>query len=156
MALRFKLQLVVVADAGQQVSVDDLLALDKEHERLEQLGLTLAEAEALLLAVQRQVLDRQIAAFLASRTCCPACGRPRGVKDHKAIIFRTLFGKLELASPRWRRCPCRQGGPASMRPLVELLPEHTAPELWSSCCPSTPHPSCGIWRASGRPWSPTG
>src|SRR5918911_313113 len=129
MALRFKLQLVVVTDDGEQVSVDELVALNKDHERLEQLGLTLAEARALLLELQCQVLTRQIAAFLASRTACPSCGRRRGVKDHKTILFRTVFGKLELASPRLRRCPCQHAGRATTSPLVELLPDHTAPEL---------------------------
>jgi len=33
MALRFKLQLVVVADDDQPVSVDELVALDKECDR---------------------------------------------------------------------------------------------------------------------------
>jgi hypothetical protein len=66
---------------------------------------------------------------MAARLPCPTCGRARGVKDHKAIIFRTLFGKLKLASPRLRRCPCQDSGQASLSPLVELRPEHTAPEL---------------------------
>jgi hypothetical protein len=137
MALRFKLQFVVVAD-DEQVSGDEIVVLDKDHERLEHLGLTLAEAKALLVEVQRQVLSRQIAAFVASRTPCPTCGRSRGIKDRKTIVFGTLFGKLELMSPRLRRCPCRHSGQASASPLVELLPEHTAPELlymeakWSS------------------------
>jgi hypothetical protein len=129
MALQFKLQLVVVADQDQQVSVDELVVLNKDYDRLEQVGLTLAEAKALLLEVQRQIVTRQIAAFLASRTPCPSCGRPRGLKDHKTILFRTLFGKLELASPRLRRCPCQDDGQASTSPLVELLPEHATPEL---------------------------
>src|ERR671932_2494107 len=129
MALRFKLQLVGVTDDDEQVSVDELVVLIKDCERLDHLGLTLAEAKALLLELQRQVLSRQLAAFLASRTPCPTCGRSRGLKDPKTILFRTLFGKLELASPRLRRCPCHHNGPASTSPLVELLPEHTAPEL---------------------------
>jgi Transposase IS116/IS110/IS902 family len=72
------------------------------------------------------------------RTPCPTCGRSRGIKDRKTIVFRTLFGKLELVSPRLRRCPCQHAGPASISPLVELLPGHAAPELlyleskWSS------------------------
>lgn len=43
-----------------------------------------------------------------------------------------------MAGPRLRRCPCQHTGQASASPLVELLPEHTAPELlyldskWSS------------------------
>jgi hypothetical protein len=96
MALQFKLQLVVVADTDEQVSVDELVVLNKDYERLAQLGLTLAEAKALLLDLLRQVLTRQIAAFLAPRISCPTCRRSRGIKDRKAILFRTLFGKLEF------------------------------------------------------------
>ena len=126
MARRFKLQIVVAADHDQQVSVDELVVLNKQCDGAEQLGLNLQEAQALLLAVQRQVLNSQITAFLASRVPCPTCGRPRGVKDHKTIVFRTVFGKLELASPRLRRCPCQHDGPLSTSPLLDVLPEHCA------------------------------
>jgi hypothetical protein len=137
MAVRFKLQLVVMAD-DTEVCTDDVVVLDKQHEQLEHIGLSLAEAKTLLLELQRQVVTRQITAFLTTRTACPSCGRPRGIKDHKTILFRTLFGNLELASPRLRRCPCQHNGQLSTSPLGELLPEHTAPELvyleckWSS------------------------
>jgi hypothetical protein len=63
MGLHFKLQLVVIADDDEQVSVDDLVVLTKEHQRLEQLGLMLAEAKALLLELQHQVVSHQMAAF---------------------------------------------------------------------------------------------
>jgi hypothetical protein len=137
MPLRFKLQLVMIADDDDEC-VEDVVVLDKQHERLEHIGLSLAEAKTLLLELQRQVVSRQIAAFLTSRAACPSCGRIRGIKDHKTVVFRTLFGKLEFRSPRLRRCPCQHVGPSSTSPLVELLPEHTAPELvyleskWSS------------------------
>ena len=129
MALRFKLQLVVVTDDEQQVCADEIVPLNKEHERVEQLGLSLAEAKTLLLEVQHRILTRQIAAFLASRVACPSCGRARGIKDHKTISFRTLFGRLEPASPRLRRCACQHTGPGPTSPLVDLLAERTAPEL---------------------------
>ena len=128
MPLRFKLQLVVMSD-DNEVCVDDVVVLDKQHERLEHLGLSLGEAKTLLLELQRQVVTRQIAAFLATRAACPSCGRTRGIKARKTVVFRTLFGNLELASPRLRRCPCQHAGQSSTSPLVELLPEHTAPEL---------------------------
>jgi hypothetical protein len=84
---------VVVAGADRQVSVDELVVLHKDDERLEHLGLTLAEAKALLRDLQHRALSRQRAAFLAARTPCPACGRRRGLKDHKTIVFRTLFAR---------------------------------------------------------------
>ena len=74
MPLQFKLQLVAVSDDDEQVSIEELVVLDKDHERLEQVGLTLAEAKALLLEVQHRIVTRQVAAFLASRTPCPSCG----------------------------------------------------------------------------------
>ena len=98
MALQFKLQLVVVTDDDEQVSVDELVVLKKDCEQLEQLGLTLAEAKTLLLEVQRQVLTRQIAAFLVARLPCPSCGRSRGIKDHKTILFRTSSAPCSASS----------------------------------------------------------
>src|SRR5919199_1992963 len=93
MALQVRVQLVVVAEDGEAV-VQDLADLAQEHERIEQLGLTLSEAKAILRELQRQVLERQIADFVSSRAACSSCGRARGIKDHKSLTFRTLFGKL--------------------------------------------------------------
>ena len=43
MALHFKLQLVLDTDGDEQVSMDELVVLNKGYERLEQVGLTLAK-----------------------------------------------------------------------------------------------------------------
>ena len=51
MSVRFKIQFVVVAEDGAETS-EELVVLDKEHERLEHLGLTLAEGKQLLREVQ--------------------------------------------------------------------------------------------------------
>ena len=59
MALRFKLQLVVMAD-DNEVCTQDVVVLDKQHLRLEHVGLSLAEGKSLLLELQRQVVTRQI------------------------------------------------------------------------------------------------
>jgi len=128
MPLRFKLQFVAVADDGSETT-EDVVILDKEHEYLGQLGLTLAEGKQLLREVQRRVLERQVTAFLSVETACPKCGRQRGTKDHKVLGLRTLFGKMTLQSARLRRC-CRQPGEsASVSPLSQLLSERSTPEL---------------------------
>ena len=77
-----------------RVSVDARVVRNKDHERLEQVGLTLAQAKALRVEVPRQVRTRPIAAFLAARRPCPSCGRSRGPKDHQTIVCRTVFGRL--------------------------------------------------------------
>jgi hypothetical protein len=128
MSVQYKVQLVVVAADGSE-STEDLIVLNKQHERLEQLGLTLAEGKQLLREVQQRVLAQQTAAFLAAQTACPGCGRQRSTKDHKTLGLRTLFGKVALVSPRLRQC-CRQPDEAaSISPLTRLVSEWSTPEL---------------------------
>ena len=43
--MRVKLQLVLCSDEGQEETVIDVITLDKNHRRIEHLGLTLAEAK---------------------------------------------------------------------------------------------------------------
>src|SRR5262245_32379472 len=128
MRVQLKVQLVSVAEDGSE-STEDLLVLSKEHERLEQLGLTLAEGKQLLREVQRRVVEQQAVAYLATHMACPTCGRRRSIKDHKTLSVRTLFGKLSLDNPRVRQCCCQAAGSASISPLRELISERSTPEL---------------------------
>jgi hypothetical protein len=128
MAVQLKIQLVSVADDGSEIS-EDLVVLNKDHERLDQLGLTLAEGKQLLREAQQRIVQHQATAFLATYTACPTCGRQRGSKDHKPLWLRTLFGKLSLDSPRVRQCCRRPGEPASISPLTRLVSERSTPEL---------------------------
>jgi hypothetical protein len=82
MAVQLKVQLVSVAEDGSE-SAEELLVLTKEHGRLEQVGLTLAEGKRLLREVQRRVVEQQAMAFLATHTACPTCGRQRSLKDQR-------------------------------------------------------------------------
>jgi len=141
MALRFKFQLMVVADDDQQASVDEVVVFDKEYDQPEELGLTLHEPRrSCWQSSARSSTARSLRSWLRGRSARPAVGHEAS-KIGRPSSFRTLFGKLELASPRLRRCPCQCGGQASTSPLRELLPEHTAPELlyleskWASLVP---------------------
>jgi hypothetical protein len=51
--MRVKLQLVICHDAGHEETVTDVIALNKNHRRIEHLGLTLAESKELLSTIQR-------------------------------------------------------------------------------------------------------
>jgi len=44
-------------------------------------------------------------------------------------VVRTLFGTLQLPSPRWWHCPCQPQPRQTFRPLAVLLPERSTPEL---------------------------
>jgi len=127
--MRVKLQLVICSDDGQEQTVTDVVTLQKDHRRIEHLGLTLAEAKQLLTAIQQRVLQHQVEAFLTSHSTCAACGAALKVKGYQSRSFRTLFGTFKLRSPRLFHCRCRRRKTTSFRPLTALLPESAAPEL---------------------------
>ena len=127
--MRVKLQLVICDDQGQQEAVTDVITLTKDHQRIEQLGLTLADAKHLLSTLQRHLLHKQVGAFLGSCSTCPDCGTPLKTKAYTSRSFRTLFGTFKLESPRLEHCACMPRQTSSFRPLSALLTESVAPEL---------------------------
>jgi hypothetical protein len=136
--MRVKLQLVMCNDQGEEETVTDVIILNKNHQRIEHLGLTLAESKQLLSTLQRHLLQQQITTFLDTRSTCPDCGTPLKLKACGSRSFRTLFGTLQFSSPRLEHCDCTRHTTSSFRPLSALLTESVAPELlymeakWSS------------------------
>ena len=136
--MRVTLQLVMCNDKGDEETVTDVITLNKNNQRIEHLGLTLAESKQLLSTLQRQLLQQHITTFLDTRSTCPDCGTPLKLKARGSRSFRTLFGTLQFSSPRLEHCDCTRHKTSSFRPLAALLTESVAPELlymeakWSS------------------------
>jgi hypothetical protein len=74
-------------------------------------------------------VEAQAAAYVNRHRCCSACGRHLRGKGQYPIVFRTAFGHVPLASPRFYRCRCHPADSQTFSPLAELFTEHTAPEL---------------------------
>ena len=136
--MRVKLQLVMCNDEGEEETVTDVITLNKNHQRIEHLGLTLEEAKHLLNTLQRHLLQQQVDTFLDTHATCPDCGAPLQLKARGSRSFRTLFGTFQVSSPRLESCDCRRRKTSSFRPLSALLTESVTPELlymeakWSS------------------------
>src|SRR5215510_9526799 len=136
--MRVKLQLVISHDDGHEETVTDIITLTKNNQRIEHLGLSLAESKQLLSTLQRHLLQQPLTTFLDTHATCPDCGTPLKLKAHGSRSFRTLFGTLKFHSPRLEHCDCTRRETASFRPLSILLTEPVAPELlymeakWSS------------------------
>src|SRR6266853_5292599 len=136
--MRVKLQLVMCSDEDHEETVTDVMTLNKNSQRIEHLGLTLAEAKQLLSILQQHLLQQQIDMFLDTCSTCADCGALLKMKAHASRSFRTLFGTFTLDSPRLEHCDCTRHKTSSFRPLSALLTEPVAPELlymeakWSS------------------------
>jgi hypothetical protein len=136
--MRVKLQLVICHDDGHEETVTDVITLNKHNQRIEHLGVSLAESKQLLSTLQRHLLQQQVTTFLGTHSTCPDCGTPLTLKARGSRSFRTLFGTCTFSSPRLEHCDCKRRKTASFRPLSALLTEPVAPELlymeskWSS------------------------
>src|SRR5690242_14693568 len=126
--MKITVQIMVQSDEGQ-AEVVEVARLERRPLQPETLGMSLAEARAILAGLEQSFVERQAAEVLAQQGRCPHCGRERSCKDRQSIVFRTPFGKLKVASPRLYRCRCESDTRDSFSPLAERLPERTSPEL---------------------------
>ena len=120
---------------------EEILSLDKSHDQLERLGLSLAEARELLARVQERIVGAQAAAFVADHRHCDACGRHLWSKGQTSFRFRTPFGDVPVTGPRLKSCPCQGATCGTFSPLMGLFTEHVSPEMlyletkWASLVP---------------------
>lgn len=127
--MKIKLQIIIESDDGATETVQEVSHLERGRLQPTELGLTLMEAKTLLAGVQRAMVEEQVAEYLTEQSACLECGRKRLHKGMHIIVYRSLFGKLKLHSPRLFRCVCVQQMSRTFSPLAELLTERTAPEL---------------------------
>jgi hypothetical protein len=127
--MKIRIQVVIDAENGDGEHVSDIARLERGALRADDLGLTLAEAKEILHGMQQSLVTEQVAAYLTQCKICPDCGARRNLKGQHRIVYRTLFGKCNLVSPRLYDCPCRNNGRHSASPLAERLTSHCAPEL---------------------------
>ena len=133
--MKIKIQLVIEAQEGMDdlPLIEEIGSFERGEATLETLGLSLVEAKELLAATQKKLVTAQLQGYLQTRNQCEACGKTYGRKGHQKLVFRTLFGKLGLDSPRFYQCKCNGGreenGAKSFSPLTTLLSERAAPEF---------------------------
>jgi hypothetical protein len=140
--MQVRIMLQIIEEDGTVGDLEEVAALTKITERAEDLGLSLAESKALLAAAQQRIVEAQINGWLERYRHCAISDRKLRCKGSYPLTFRTLFGDVQLKSPRYYVPKERQtNGPATISPLTQLLPDHVAPERlylktrWASLVP---------------------
>jgi predicted Zn-ribbon and HTH transcriptional regulator len=135
--MRIAIQAVISDIEGQDTRTEDIGVLEYDAESAPASGLELfiGETHQLLRQLQTVVLREQVARFLERTSRCRQCGFRLGVKDTKTIVYRTVYGKAHLDSPRLYsacgRCGTHVTPARSFSPLADALPERTHPQwLW--------------------------
>lgn len=127
--MKITVQLVVCDDEGHEDTFTEVVVLEKACQRMEHLGLTLAEAKQTLTVLQQRLVEPQTAACVAVHSPCEHGGKSLGIKGSHTRTFRTRFGTVTLTSPRVYQCRCQHRKTTTCRPLNALLTDTVAPEL---------------------------
>ncbi len=92
------------------------------------LGLSLAEAKAVLAGLQRHLVQAQAEEHCQIRRRCPRCGGQRPLKDRRPRQLRSLFGTVEVRAPRFEPCQCSVTLRTILSPVTEIMPDCCTPE----------------------------
>lgn len=115
------IKIALETEDGQHVQ--EIACWERNHHRLEDTGMTLSESKSLLAAVQKILVEQQIAEYLEAQRRCPHCEKPRGQKGSHTVTLQTLFGNPAIDSLRWNHCACRPQTAKTFSPVAELLSE---------------------------------
>ena len=94
--MRVKVFLEVTAEDGSTGGAAEVAVFEKQTERAEDLGLSIAEGKALTAAIQQHIVDAQVATWTRRHRRCEACGARRHSEGSHPIIFMTLYGDVGI------------------------------------------------------------
>ena len=75
------------------------------------------------------MIDAQAAEAIARLSVCQNCGSRLARKGQHRLVYRSVFGRLSIDSPRLYQCRCSGTGHRSVSPLASCLRDRKSPEL---------------------------
>ncbi|ANV85828.1 hypothetical protein AWQ21_14955 (plasmid) [Picosynechococcus sp. PCC 7003] len=126
--MNIKISIKIESDNGTLQVSKDVAQFERGQLTLANLGLTLEESKQILQGIQQEIVSSQVSQYMEQQTPCPDCGLPRKCKGKHKLVYRSVFGKLELTSPRLFHCSCQTHQQKSISPLALLLTERQSPE----------------------------
>ncbi len=129
--MKIRIQIAMEGNNGEFERIENIVDLERSLLQPETLGLTLAESKTVLQGIQECMVSEQVKEYMAQFNTCPDCGARRTKKGQHTLVYRTVFGKLNLISPRLYDCTCHQPHQHrhSSSPLATWLKAHSSPEL---------------------------
>ena len=101
---------------------------DSAGSAVKPLGLTLADAKALLAAVQRHLVEAEVADYCRERRRCPHCKKQRPLKDVRARRLNSLLGTVSVRAPRFKPCRCSITSRRTLTPVAEIMADRCTAE----------------------------
>ncbi len=117
-----------IDDLGETARVP-LVTIEREL-TTSALGMSLAEDKGILASVQKYMVSTQCESIADAHSFCEKCEARLGVKGFHERRIRTVFGSIDVISPRVRRCRCDcLSAGSSFSPPNIVVPTGMTPEL---------------------------
>lgn len=105
--MKIEIRLNITTDTGTHCD-ETVLSLDKPHDQLEAIGLSLQEAKNLLQQVQEKMVAAQAQVYSAEQRCCPHCGHHQTSKGYRVNLnkrYQSPIGFCANPQPVRRSTP---------------------------------------------------
>ena len=108
------------------------LTIDKDLERVSagEIGFSVEDGKPIMAHLQQVVVKQQCEAYVLVSRFCADCEGFRRIKDYSKRKIRTVFGCVEVRSPRIMNCQgCLPHFCAAWTVLRDICPDQATPEL---------------------------
>lgn len=127
--MRMVIEARIVDGADGEVPIP-LAEIERTDGDVKHLGLSLSEGRELMHDVQSALIAAQTKRLTEASRHCPHCAATLSIKAMHTIQYKTVYGKVTIDSPQFRRCKCKKSaGAASYSPLAHAMPFRMSPEL---------------------------
>ena len=126
--MRFIIKLAIEDENGTE-TIEEVIHLDKGFDNKSMIGISLSESKQILKNLQSKIILNQALKYIESKRKCAFCNKNQNINRYHSIQYRTLFGIINLSSPRLFHCPCHGSKIKTFSPLSNWLADKNSPEL---------------------------
>lgn len=127
-AMRFTINMIIDDGHGSE-KIEEIIQFNRDLESNSMVGITLLESKQIMKALQKTTVLKQAQQYVAAQMNCQNCNRKRYLKGCHSQQFRSLFGIVNIPSPRLFHCQCDHVSAKSFSPVSQWLSDKNSPEL---------------------------
>jgi len=93
-------------------------------------GCSIEQGKTIMAEVQKAVVEREVALWIAYSRVCHSCAGSLPIKDTQTRSILTVYGTVQVKYPRLMACQkCNPSRCSTFSPLASICPDRATPEL---------------------------
>jgi hypothetical protein len=118
--MRFTIKLALEDENGTHTT-EDIICLKRNTDDRNFIGISLLESKQILKLLQSKIILNQALKHIECKRKCTFCNKTQKINRYHSVQYRTLFGIVNLSSPRLVHCKCHNSRVKTFSPLSDFL-----------------------------------